>query len=649
MTVRGAPRVVMLAETFWSSAFARDPTIVGRTLRISGQPYTVVGVVPARFRGLGVVIQPKIWTALRWADDVEPITIQSITPSAGDTRFERRGQRWLFLTGRLRDGATLTEAGAELQAVMNGLGDAYPDVNGGRRITVRATKDIGLIAQADGPLKLATISLITLMNLVLLIGCANVAGLLLARASARRREIGIRLAIGAARARVMRQLLIESTLLSLLGGAGGIAIAWGLLRLLAAFRPPLPVPVTFDFELDAGLLGLAVAMGLLSGLLAGVTPAWSATRASVVDELAGHSRGSIGRRWNGRAALVTGQVAVSVVLLVITGLLARNLVEARQIDPGFRVDNVAALTAGVGLIGYDDERGAQFFDRVMARVRRLPGVDRVALAAREPLAIPFNVTTIRRADRAGPDDAELRTITTTVSDEYFRLLEIPLLEGRGFDHVRDTSDSPRVAIVNEALVRRLWPGSALRAVGQRFVLRDDTTEVEIVGVVPNYKVRFLHEAPTPYIHYAMSQWRGRTGRGAPRHGERRRRDAGIPPGARAAPDRAGRRFSRGAHDAGETGHPVAARAGRRGEPRGGRARGHRTGGGRTLRYACVRRRAADARDRHSRRAWRHASPGAARGARSRAGGRRRRNGRRLRPRLSGRQGYRRRALRDQRR
>ena len=502
----GAAPVVVISAAFWSAAFDADPGVVGRTLRIGARPYTIVGVAPARFGGMTApVLTPAFWIPMAWVDDVQPVVLESTRRSPGATRLERRGNRWMFVKGRLREGETARTAAADLNGVMRALETAYPGSNEGFRVTVVPTGDVATHPMIEDRLRAGAVSLVVLMGLVLLIVCANVAGLLLERASARRREIGLRLALGATRGRLVRQLLVESAVLSLLGAAGGVALAWGLLQGLGAVRAPLLVPIALDLSLNGRVLGLSVAVALGAGVAAGLMPAWTGTQSSVLGGLAGGAPAWSfgGRRWSPGRALVTIQIAVSLVLLVMAGLLARNLAVAGRTDPGFSAEAVAAVTVGLGLVGYDDDEAARFLERARDRVRALPGVQAVARASRAPLSVNNIRGGVAPAERTGPEAVFVPVEMVVVSAGYFDALGVPLLAGRTLDDAIDTADSPPVAIVNEAFARRFWPHGS--AVGQRIRTGLDESVVEIVGVVRDYRVRFLQEPPTPYVHFAASQ------------------------------------------------------------------------------------------------------------------------------------------------
>ena len=343
----GSTPVVVISSGLWSDLFGEDPEVIGRSLRIGGRAYAVVGVAPEGFGGLTPpVITPGFWMSMTWVDDIQPTVMHNGSPTPGSTRLESRGLRWLLVKGRLRDGETAASANADLDGMMQALEAAYPDSNEGLRATVIPTGDVSTHPMLEERLRAGALSLLVLLGLVLLIACANVAGLLLARASARRREIGLRLAVGASRGRLLRQLLVESMVLALFGVIGGIALAWGLLAGLGAVRVSLLVPVALDLSLTGRVLALSVVVAMGAGIAAGLMPAWAGTRSSVLDALAGRSSDwSIGgRRWSLRQALVALQIAVCLMLLVVAGLLSRNLQVASRIDPGFRANEIASVT-----------------------------------------------------------------------------------------------------------------------------------------------------------------------------------------------------------------------------------------------------------------------------------------------------------------
>jgi macrolide transport system ATP-binding/permease protein len=500
-----APRVTIISHALWQREYGRDPAVLGRTLLIHGQPYAIVGVAPQAFTGLVPMLQPELWTPIAWVEDVDPAGFQDVGPSpSGTTRLDRRGQRWLFVKGRLKDGETAARADANLKVVMSQLAVEHPQTNEHRPVSTAA--NVRIHPAADRMLKPVAAGLMIAIGLVLFVACANVANMLLARASGRRKEIGIRLAIGASRARLIRQFLTEGIVLAALGALTGITLAAFAVQAIAALPLPMPVPVALSLHIDLRVILFTTAVATAAGLLAGVAPALRATRVDLASDMKGDALlAKAGRRWTIRDGLVVVQTAVTLVLLVAAGLLTRSILQAQRVDLGFRADGAVALGTELGLVGYNAEKASQLLARAAERIGAIPGVSSVSRAVRQPLAINYNRDTVFFPERAGPDYRGTTISATWIDDKYFVTLGVPVLRGRNFT----TSESPtssRVAIVNEAFVRRYWPGED--GLGKRFRTRTaDGPEFEVVGVSADYKVETVGEKPTPYIHYALGQRR----------------------------------------------------------------------------------------------------------------------------------------------
>lgn len=502
----GAERVAVISHRVWVRDHGSDPAVLGRSLRMRGQPYTIVGVVPQSFTGMVPVLAPELWITTAHVGEVEPAGIQDLVPSPGGTsRLDRRGQRWLFVKGRLRDGATVDQARANLGLLMTQFTAAHPDTNKDRAVAVLATQAVRIHPEVDRALVPAGIGLMVAVGLVLAIACANVASMLLARAAGRQREISIRLALGAGRGRLIRQLLTESLLLSALGATGGLALAAWITRFVTTMDLPIPIPVAFDIRIDGRVLAFTTAVSLLAGLVAGLAPALKASKRSLVGALKGETLVSDvgGRRWTLRDGLVAAQIATTVILLVAAGLLTRSLAAAQDADPGFRTAGIAIVSADVEMLRYDEERARQFWDTALERVRTMPGVDAAAVTARPPLSINWNQAIFFVPGHHAPGDPGTNILSSRVSSGYFDALDVPLLEGRTFNDT-DAAGTPGVIIVSESLARRFWPGES--AVGRRLHTRGlDGPAFEIVGVADDYKVRTIGETPQPYVHFAYSQ------------------------------------------------------------------------------------------------------------------------------------------------
>jgi predicted permease len=497
----GAPRVAVISDGLWQREYGGNLSALGGIVRIHGQPYTIVGIAPREFRGMFPVLSAELWTATAWVSDLEPGGIVDTTPSPSGTGWlDRRGTRWMFLKGRLKDGQTPESAGAELAVLMQRLATTYPQTNKDRRLAVLRTSDVHVHPTADRTIAPVAAGLMAVVGLVLLVACANLASMLLARASHRRKEISLRLAIGASRARLIRQLLTETALVAVMGAVAGLFVAWGLTRAAASIHLPIPIPFGIAMRLDARVLVYTIGVTFIATLAAGLVPALAATKRDLVSDLKGEAAARAGRRrFTLRDILVAGQVAVTVVVLVSAGLLVRSLFASQRAPLGFESEGVAIVSTELSLIGYTDERGAAYYERALERVRALPGVVSAALAERTPLALNFNRNTFLVPGQT----REAQVDATAVSADYFATLGVRVVEGRGFTP-SDTPSSPRVVIVNRSFARRFWPTES--AVGK--ILRRDTADGRsfvIVGVSADYKVNSVGEDPTPYVHYAVSQ------------------------------------------------------------------------------------------------------------------------------------------------
>jgi predicted permease len=502
----GAERVVVISHRKWQRDFHGDPAAVGRSLRLRGQSYAIVGIAPAGFSGMLPMLAAEIWLPMAHVEEVEPAGIQDAVPSpTGSSRLERRGQRFLFLKARLQKGVSVEEARAALALVGTRLEAVYPQTNRDRKLSLARTRDVRVHPEADRVIRPVASAAMALVGLVLLIACANVASLLLARAAARRREIGIRVAIGADRATLVRQLLTESLVLALAGGAFGCALAWAGTRALTSLALPIPIPMSLDLRVDWRVLLFALAASLGAGLVAGLAPALRASRPDVASELRGErsSSDAPSRRFGFRDGLVAAQIAVTFALLLAAGLVTRSLSASLRAPLGFEPDGIAIVSLDLDMLRYDATRSREFYERASERIAALPGVSSVARAWRLPFSLNFGENQFDVPGHESPTGRGFSLLTTDVSPGYFETLRVPLLEGRDFA-VGDTPDAPRVAIVNETMARRFWPGES--AVGKTFRRHDRPERVyQVVGVVADYKTRTIGEAKAAYIHFAAEQ------------------------------------------------------------------------------------------------------------------------------------------------
>jgi predicted permease len=491
----GAAPVVVISHGLWKRRFAADPGIIGRTIALSGRPFEVVGVMPAEFTGMYVGVAPEAWAPLT----SEPY----LAPGSG--RLESRSERWLFAKGRLRRGVSPAQAQAGIDVLAGQLAGAYPDSNRRLKFRLIPTSDVRLHPEVDRVLTPVATILMTVVGLVLLIACTNLAGLLLARAVSRRKEMAIRLAIGAKRGRLVRLLLTESMVLAILGGVLGLLMALWTASSLVSLQPPGPLRLSLDLGVGVNVLAFTALITILTGFLFGLAPALQATRPDVVPALKDEvtSLRPAGGGLAVRNGLVVLQVAVSLVLLIGAGLFLRSLTKAQHIDPGFERRHAAILTLAADLTDYSRQDGEQFFHRLRERLASLPGVEAVAIASHLPLGYTISTAPVyvEGADYA-PDAAPVVDITT-ISSGYFEALRIPLIRGRDFGW-QDNRSAPPAVILSEAAARRFWPGE--NPIGKRLRLHGANHPPRtVVGVARDAKVRTLGEAPRPLLYRPLTQ------------------------------------------------------------------------------------------------------------------------------------------------
>jgi predicted permease len=472
---------------------------LGKTLRLNGQPVTVIGVGPVDFKGTVTGFEIDFFMPLRTAATVHPIV---------HDHLEQRDARNFFMFARLRPGVTLEQARSGLSILAANLAEEYPETNAERGITLLPAKQVRMHPELDAMLYPAAGFLMMVVLLVLLVACSNLASLLLIRAASRRREMAVRLALGAGRGRIVAQLLTESMILGLAGGGVGLLFAFWAARGLTAYRPPIPVVLSLDLHLDLWVLGFTALLSLLTGMVFGLAPALTASRQDIAGTIKGASA-SMGFgccRSGMKSFLVAAQVAVSLILLVGAGLFLRSLLNGRQVDVGFETERTALATVDVSLGGYGlESAGRDLFDRYCERIEGSPDVDEVALASRVPLGLGRTVLPVFVPGiEPGTDDA-LPSIDYAVVDEaYFSVMGVPILRGSNFSRA-DTPDSPTVVIVSETMAKRAW--KRLEVVGERIMLGrlGEAVPAEVIGVARDTKVRSLHESPQPYIYFPFIQ------------------------------------------------------------------------------------------------------------------------------------------------
>jgi predicted permease len=484
----GSHPVTVLSYGSWQKRFASDPGIIGKTTLVNGHSFTIIGVMPQDFVGTEVAYQAEMFVPYMMAKVIEP----------NNYSLECRDCDNYFAAGRLKPGVTRAQAQASLQALMQRLAEEFPQDNEGRGIKV-APVGLFLPQIRDSVMGLSWV-LMAVVGLVLLIACMNLANLLLARATERRKEIAVRLAIGANRGRLIRQLLTESVLLSALGGVVGLLIAFFITDYVSKIKLPMDVSLTFDLRVDWRVLVFAMGVSVVTGVLFGLLPALQSSKLDLVSSLKDEGSMAGFRRARLRSALVVAQIAASVLLLLCAGLIVRSLQAAQTMRPGFNPERALAMTFDVSLQGYDEARGRAFHKQVMERVRALPGVEAASLCDSLPLSLQFNSSTIYIEGQPPTSTANLPlAVANSVWPDYFQAMGIPL-RGRDFNE-RDDKDS-RVAIINETLARRFWPGQ--EALGKRFNFSGPNDPLwEVIGVAADGKYDSLGEEQKIAVYRPM--------------------------------------------------------------------------------------------------------------------------------------------------
>jgi predicted permease len=498
----GAHPVVVMSHGLWERRFGADAGMVGKTIILNGRQFTVIGIMPEGFRGtFAFGLTPEVWV---------PVTMQPVLLQGAD-RFNDRGRQWLEVFGRLRPGVTRSQAQAAISVIARRLVEVYPDQSRGMdRTEIYPLSGIfAFRGLSFAPAIFVFLGLLTvIVGLVLLIACANIANLLLARAVTRQKEVAIRLALGAGRRRLIRQFLTESVLLALAGGAAGCLLAFWIVNALRSFQPPLPVPMELDLTLDARVLGYTLVVSVLSGVLFGLAPAWHSSKYDIVPLLKdeGGTRGGRSARFGLRNLLVAAQVAVSLVLLICAGLFIRSLQQVHTVDPGFETERMLTVSLDLEPVGYDRVRGNLFYRQLLDQVESLPGVQSASLA--ESIPLTFSRTTFSVAvegyDSADGDYPGIDN--NTIGPRYFETMGIPVVAGREFNR-QDNESAARVVIVNETMARRFWPDQSPLGRRLRFPGGGDTFGPyhEIVGVVKDSKYGTLGEGSQSFFYLSSLQ------------------------------------------------------------------------------------------------------------------------------------------------
>jgi predicted permease len=488
--------VAVLSYESWQRRFGGDQDLVGKDVLLNNHQFRVIGIAPEGFKGTEMVYTPEIWLPAAMMEWVEP----------GANWLEDRNTRNFFANGRLKPGVDQRQAEASLNLLALQLAKEYPDTNEGQ--TVKIVPAGFLIPELRGAVVSFTWVLMGAVGLVLLVTCTNLAGLMLARATDRRREIAIRLAMGANRLRLIRQLLTESVLLSVIGGVAGVLLAYWIIELLLAFKPPIDFPLRLDVAVDWHVLVFSLAVSLVAGAVFGLAPALQATRPGLSQALRETSAQGGAARTRLRSVLVVAQIAISLMVLIAAGLVVRTLQQLQTMNPGFDPQNGLTMSFDLGLQGYNAERGQQFYRQLSERLQALPGVKSATVSSYLPLTLNFNSRNIfvegLPAERG--ENVPL-SMNASVGPRYFETMRTPLVQGREFTS-QDQEKTEQVAVVNETFVRRLLTNvsSPSEAIGKRVAFGSASGPfMRIVGVARDGKYFNITEEPRSFIWTPMTQ------------------------------------------------------------------------------------------------------------------------------------------------
>jgi predicted permease len=497
-TPNGHP-VVVLGYQFWKKLGA-DPAIVGSPITLNGHSFTVIGVAPAAFTGVDVGFSPDLWV---------PISMHEWVRPGANLWFELRRALLLNIIARLKPGVTMSEAQAQMRTIAKQLEQAYPDVNKERSIALMSLEaaKAQILGGPNNENLARDVSLLLLAASasILLIACANVANLLLARSAARQREMAVRLALGAGRGRIVRQLLTESILLGVLGGVGGVILAYCLGDVLIALLPPTPFPIDLNPQPDWRVLIFSLVVAVMSGVVFGLAPALQTARWNLTEglrERASTAGGAV-TRVNLRSLLVVAQIAVSLLLLIGSGLFLKSFYKAQAINPGFRTDNLDVVTINPVLAGYDSDRALQVVRAILDQIRHDPRVAGADVNNWVPLQGGEARTIV--IDGRDPNDEHNRRFAnySPITSGYFQTMGIQLLRGRNFTEQDAEKNAAPVAIIDETMAKQFWPNED--ALGRRFRFMIDKVPIEVIGIARDSKATTLGETPVPMVYWPLKE------------------------------------------------------------------------------------------------------------------------------------------------
>jgi predicted permease len=492
-TAPGGAPVVVISYRLWQTQFAGRRDVVGQTMDLNEHRYTIIGVTPAVFQGSQTGVR---------ADLFVPVMMQSMLMPQGDLIHDHH-YFWLFVLGRLKPGVTLQRAQEEMTLRLKPEVNAYPDEHRGHdQVTAyplwRSPFGANLFFSTLLPMLMA------ISGFVLLLACANVANLMLVRNIARRREMAVRMSLGASRWRLVRQLLVESIVLALAGGAIAMLMTVWTSGSMARFVPQMDFPFYLSIEADRTVLAAAFVFSLITGIVFGILPALRASSDAPGGVLKEVSHGVAGGSRQARltSALAVAQVSLSLLLLVCAGLFIRSFINAQQIDPGFNSHNILMASYDLFGAGYTEPRGIQFDRQLLTRLETLPGVQSVMLTNRTPLAFGGGSTSVKPEGFVPPPNVSMETQVAIVSPKYFATLQLPLEQGRDFTD-RDGKESQRVIIVNQTFADRYWPGQ--EPIGKQVVSDLTNESFTVVGIARNAKYNQLNEVPIPFVYLPLYQ------------------------------------------------------------------------------------------------------------------------------------------------
>lgn len=490
----------VISYRFWQQRFGSDSNIIGKTIILNGSSFTIIGIAPAMFDGVDISwgAQPELWV---------PLSMQTAVTSTHTDLLNKPNAAWLLVIGRLKPDMQLSQAESEIKVLAQQLDQLRGGKSSDRTAIVIPTSDARFWPENHKSVVQVLWLLAVATCFVLMIACANVANLLLARTAGRKREIGIRIALGASRARIIRQFLIESALLSLIGSVMGLLLAIWIIRVVAAFRSPLGIQLVLDLRLDVRVLAVTFLLSFASALIFGLIPAITAARLSPKESMSRGEQNAFGfRGFHVRNIMVIAEVALAFSCLIGAGLSFRSLRKVEASDLGFDANRVLAVTMNLNTRVYSTKEGIHFYSQLLESVSRLSGVRSVGIASLPPLGVVHgdeHVLVDDETDETEQDGRDERVIEgDSVSPGYFQTLGISILRGRNF-RVEDDALAPAVAIINRAMADRIWLHQ--EPVGKRIKIHGEDAYREVIGVVDNTKLHTAWETPQPYFYRPFTQ------------------------------------------------------------------------------------------------------------------------------------------------